>query len=199
MKMKKLHILCIAVLTAGVALAGLFDPDYRGDENSVHAVFRNPFAGSGLAVTLDVVEYNFGPSFYPVAPLAPSGFYDGITTLIQGPNFIDDLPLMKARVQLEFLSPAFFDDIYGNLLTPATWSIVESSDPLAVSTHHWIDIEIIPSLDFADIEFINLAEPVFNAPYIIEIDTVSIPEPASIGLLGLVTGGIFFTRRIFAI
>jgi hypothetical protein len=32
-----------------------------------------------------------------------------------------------------------------------------------------------------------------------DVRFVSIPEPASIGLLGLVSGGIFFTRRIFMV
>ena len=75
--MKKLHVLCIALLTAGVAMAGLFDPDYRGDENSVHAVFINPLGGTGIPSSLELVEFEAGPSNYPLAPVPAQGFYDG--------------------------------------------------------------------------------------------------------------------------
>lgn len=194
--MKKSSILCITVLTAGVAFAGLFDPDYRGDENSAHVVFENPLAGTGIPAPLNVVQFETGPSIYPLAPVTPSGFHDGFYTVIQAPNFIDELPMMKARVQLVFNFPTSYEFIYGNLLTPAVWNIVGSSDPLAVDTHHYIDIEIFPTLDVAEVEFANFQDP-NNSPAIIEIDTVSVPEPATLGLLGLISGGIYFSRRFF--
>ena len=39
-----------------------------------------------------------------------------------------------------------------------------------------------------------------QTPDFYQVDNIHvIPEPASLGLIGLVTGGIFFTRRIFGL
>jgi hypothetical protein len=202
MKMKKLHVLCIALLTAGVAMAGVFDPDYRGDDNSVHAIFVNPLATTGLPFTLDLVEFETGPSTYPLAPVTAEGFYDGFATGITLPNFIDELPMKKMRIQMDFLIPVsgidLFVDVYGVDPLPVDLFIVGGSDPSSFDISHYIDIEMYPNPDWEEIFIANLADPI-NAPYIVEIDTISIPEPATLGLLGLISGGIFFTRRIFTV
>ena len=93
--MKLLRILCIVLLTAGVASAnnigGPNAPDYRYDENSVLAVFENGFP-SVEPTEWHVALIEAGPSIYTLSTVQPEVFGDDIITEITLPNFIDELP-----------------------------------------------------------------------------------------------------------
>ncbi len=200
--MKLLNILCIALLTAGVASAVVIDnaPDYRGDENSVHALFENPVAGLPIPLDLILLGFEIGPSNYPLSPVGPQGFYDGLAlTHILLPNFIDELPMKKMRIQMEFINPVLgadlFVDVIGNDPLGAV-TVFEGGSVGTFDTFHYFDFVIYPNPDSEEIFIANLSDP-YNSPRIVEIDTISIPEPASIGLIGLISGGVYFTRRFF--
>ena len=199
--MKKLSILCIAVLTAGVTIAGVYDPDYRGDENSVHVVFEKPpFIPPGAPAPLALTVFDIGPSIYPLWPELPEADYDGWSTHIFMPNVIDELPMKKIRIQMEFDLPVAGADLFveafgGGPILGHTF-FTGGSDPFIPALEHFVDIEMFPNPDYETFYITNTYDPV-NSPRLIEIDTVSIPEPATLGLLGLISGGIYFARRFF--
>lgn len=201
--MKILNILCIALLTAGVAFAGIVvdnPPDYRGEANSVHAVFEviPLIFGTPPPLPQEPLLFETGPSNYPLAPINPEIFNDGISAVITLPNFIDDLPIKKMRIQMQFYEPIFgpdiFIDVFGYDPEPVIWNIVGGLEPVN-DYYHYVDIEMYPNPDY---EKIWISTPFMADPIrLIEIDTVSIPEPASLGMLALVTGSIYFARRFF--
>ncbi len=57
----------VVLVSAGTASAGPFDPAYRGDDNSVHAVFD----WVNFGVPWDVTEFSTGASFTSVTPSRP--------------------------------------------------------------------------------------------------------------------------------
>lgn len=204
--MKKINILCIALLTAGIASASVVGidnwPDYRGDDNSVHAIFEVPPLVVGIPPPPDEpILFETVPSIYPLAQIAPGILNDGISAVITLPNFIDDLPMKQMRIQMEFYEPIFGRDIWIDVIgvdpVGFSWNIVGGLEPI-FDSYHYVDIEISPNPDYETIWIGTWAgDP---APLtLITIDTVSIPEPASIGLLGLISGGIYFTRRFFIV
>ena len=202
--MKLLNILCITLLTAGVASAnsigGPFDPAYRYGENSVFAVFENGFPGFE-PTEWHVALFEPGPSIYPLSQQQPEVFGDENIIDILLPNFIDELPMKMMRIQMLFDAPVNAEDIF---------VIVDGFDSVAgtvpgnlvggsFGSHdvwHYMDFEIFPNPDEERI-FIEHFFP--ERLMTVIVDTVSIPEPASLGLLGLVTGGTFFLRRFFVV
>ena len=203
MRMKIPGILCTVLLVAGTAVSGPFDPEYRGTENSVYAVFNMELEAFGPLPPVPPappVIFETGPSNYPLAPVYPEVFNDGISAVVTLPNFIDELPLKKMRIQMEFDIPIFGQDIWIDVLgydpAPVTWSIVGGLEPIQ-DIWHYVDIEIYPNPDY---ETIWITTPFLADPIrLIEIDTVSIPEPASLGLIGLFAGGLCLARRFFVI
>ena len=198
--MKLLNILCIALLTAGVASAVVIDnaPDYRGDENSVHAVFD--MASGPVGVPVPPVIFETGPSSYLLSPILPSVVSSPNSIYLTLPNFIDELPMKKMRIQLSFDAPVIGDGVIIRVIgydpEPVTWNVVGGSDPSLPAFDHYIDIEMFPNPDWEDFTILNNSDP-HNSPQIIEIDTISIPEPASMAMIGLVATGIWFKRRFF--
>ena len=190
-----LFIAAVVFLIAGPASAVSNAPDYRGDPNSVHAIFdwvSNP--QSAWETTL----FEKGPSNYQLDPTVPAASDDGTDVIIDLPNFIDPLSFKFMRIQMFFDGPVSGDLIALEVEAfdpeDTLVNIVGGSGP-GGSNMHFIDVEIFPNPDWEQITIFGNS----NANIIpgnlltIEVDTVSLPEPATLGLLGL--GGLVLLRR----
>lgn len=193
----KFAVLLSAALTfasVAPASAGLFDPAYRGDINSIHAIFTWVSGQADWNTTL----FETGPSLFPLAPTIPLANDDGLDTTVDLPNFIDLLPLKLMRIQLSFNGMVSGDLIAADLLAfdpqPTSWSVVGNSGP-GDATNFFIDIEIMPNPDSEQITiFGNAVANIIPGNLIeIEIDTISIPEPSTLSLL--ILGGLAVLRR----
>ena len=176
----------VMLVRAGPASALSNDPDYRGDSNYVHAIFDwdSPSAW-------DTTLFEIGPSNYQLDPTVPAASDDGLNTVIDLPNFIDPLPFKLMRIQMFFDGP-----VSGELITaeitafdpqgPTLVSLVGSSGP-GESFEHYLDFEIFPNPDREQITIIGNS----NANILpgnlltIEVDTISLPEPATLMVLAL--------------
>ncbi len=185
-------VISIALL-AGVASAGAFDPSYRGDDNSIHAIFE--WAGDG---DWNTTVFETGQSNYPLIQVEASASDDGYDTTIQLPNFIDDLSVKQMRIVMAFDGPVMADaidiDVIAHDSQQATqWTIVGGST--GDLNLHYIDIEIFPNPDWEEIIIFgnDNANVVPGNLLMIEVDTVSVPEPATMGLLAM--GSLALLRR----
>ena len=185
----------VMLVSAGTAGAGPWDPAYRGDNNSVHAIFdwfSNQQADWGTTV------FETGLSKYPLDNMTPLATDDGTDTTIYLPNFIDPLPLKLMRIQIFFDSSVSGDliayDLFASDPLDTSWKIVGGSGP-GDNNSHWVDIEIIPNPDWEQITiFGNSGGNVLPGNLLtIEIDTISVPEPATLSLLAL--GALAMIRR----
>ncbi|MCP4591430.1 MAG: PEP-CTERM sorting domain-containing protein [bacterium] len=183
------------LVSAGPASAGPFDPTYRGDDNSVHAIFD--WVSFGQA-DWNTSLFETGSSTYALDASNPLATDDGTDTTVLLPNFIDPLPLKLMRIQMGFDGEVSGDLIAIDLLIgdplPTSWNVVGGSGP-GDGHWHYIDVEITPNPDWEEITIFgnsgaNLIPGNFLA---LEIDTVSLPEPASLSLLTL--GGLALVRR----
>ena len=183
------------VLLAAPVTAGTFDPSYRGDDNSVHAIFD--------WVSNDQTDWNTtlfetGPSIYPMENIQPSAFDDGNNITIQLPNFIDELPMKQMRMVIFFDGAVQADQFDIHVVAVDSqegtqWQIVGgSTGNLNV---HYVDFEIYPNPDWEQIRIFgnDSANIVPGNLLRIEVDTVSVPEPATMGLLAM--GSLALLRR----
>ncbi len=99
----------VILLSAGPASAVLLDPSYRGDPNSVHAIFDWV---SHTQADWETTLFETGPSNFPLNPTVPLATDSGTNTTIILPNFIDPLPLKLMRIQL-FFDGAVSGDLIG--------------------------------------------------------------------------------------
>lgn len=181
---------------ASSAYAGPFDPSFRGEANSVHAIFDWVSIDQN---DWDTTLFETGPSPFPLDPATPLATDDGLDTVVDLPNFIDPLPLKRVRIQL------FFD---GAVPGDAIGFDVSATDPLGGVTvtadggtvdeftdAHFFDFLIEPNPDFERIIiFGDTAANVVPGNLLrIEIDTISIPAPATLPAAGL--GLLALTRR----
>ena len=142
-------LLCIVLLSTSPAPAVPMDPSYRGDPNSVHAIFEfTPSVGAGSSWTTTL--FDSVASIYPLESFSPIAFDDGLDTTIQLPNFIDPLPLKLMRIVMFFDGPVPGGLIDGDLTAfdplQTSWGVVGGSGPIDSSVH-FLDIWIIPKPD----------------------------------------------------
>ena len=185
----------VVLVIAGPMSAGPFDPAYRGDPNSVHAIFDWVTFASVWNTTL----FDVGPSIHPLDPTVPFASDDGKDMRIGLPNFIDELPLKLMRIQLMFDGAVSGDSIAYDVFPfdplPTAWNVAGGSGP-GVSNAHWVDIEIVPNPDSEQIIVYGSGNAIPGNLLRIEVDTVSmVPEPATLTMLVPLLGGLAFLRR----
>ncbi len=186
--------LVIVILAIGIvstvtaparAITPSYDPNYRGDPNSVHAVFD--WAGSTAPWTLTTFET--GQSAYPLADVQASATDDGLDTTIELPNFIDPLSTKLMRIQLSFDGPVAGDllSVEVEAFDPETTIVNILGGSSGLDLVHYIDVEIFPNPDWERIIIFgnDVANIVPGNLLAVEIDTVSLPEPATLGVLTL--------------
>ncbi len=186
----------VALGAAAPALAGPFDPIFRGEPNSVHAVFE----WTGSTEWTNPV-FDTGPSDYPMADLAPIASDDGLNTTIELPNFIDPLPFKDMIIQMAFDGSVPVNDI--NI-------VVNGYDPLDVEVMETGRDSADPDLFWAAVEFRLLPNPDWEQIFIfgdtgmnivpgnlliIEIDTISFPAPGAVCVAGVAGLGVLRRRR----
>jgi len=112
------------------------------------------------------------------------------------PNYIDFEPIKYLRVQINGIwSPSIPPSVIGitaidNEVGPSVSVGFDGSDETFPGFHRWEDWHIIPNPDFETI-LIDVPANAFVNQVVIE--TTSIPEPASLGLLAC--GGLMLCRR----
>ncbi len=195
----------LLVLLASAALLGStipasaepapdYTPDYRGDPNSVHAVFE--WLDWGVPWAMPV--YETGEHIFPLDPTEPGALDDGTDTVIQLPNFIDPLPVKHMRIQMGFDGAVSGELLAQSILIEASdpagtpqWSIVDYSP--GDLNWHYVDIDIWPNPDSEVITIFGESGAAPGNLLYIEVDTVSVPEPMTMSLLA--AGGLALLRR----
>lgn len=143
---------------------------------------------------------NGGWFFDPIDPTATHG-----TITLEIPNWIDQEPIKYIRVQMNYLghpphhapvpevSGIFGEDhatpgtLHGTPDGPPVYTVLDQFD----TDWHWYqDWTIQPNPDW---EIIEIVVPGDIFVYEVVVDTLSIPEPASLSLLAL--GGLALLRR----
>ena len=210
----------LVVLVAATALLGSsvavyaippdLAPDYRGDPNSVHAIFEwmpNDYPdGQGdftvVGGTWNTVLFETGTQQYPLDPTQPVAFDDGLNTTVDLPNFVDELPIKHMRIRMDFDGPVDFgllqQAINISAVDPSgtpTWGIVGSGAYDNGLATYYVDIDIEPNPDSDTIAILGDvgANIVPGNLLLIEVDTVSVPEPMTMSLLA--AGGLALLRR----
>ena len=209
--MKTLGLATVVMMAlASSALAWDFDPPpWRGGPLSVHVEWN--FDASGTAPSLFATVGATG-QLAPVQPVltltgGTAVWGSGAWTIIQSadfrldiPNWIDTEPLKLMHIQWHFTggtaavlnSVTAYDgpDIWqvgshpGESITHSIWG---PPDPLQTTID---DVVIVPNPDWEIIYFTMLGSGIFEQ---VVVDTISIPEPATITLLAM--GGLLAMRR----
>lgn len=171
---------------------------YRGEPNSVLAKFN--LQGSA---SLDLFVEGANPTF-PLSTVLPDIFEDLTSDPLYQvtlPNYIDDLPLKRMRIQYSWFGQAGDASTQTINVVPNTGGLIrlEAAGPITPvpgvvnAFYRWDDFEIYPNPDFetVQVEFTN-ADPRW-----LVFDTIStIPEPAGclLALLGVI-GRVVRTGR----
>ena len=192
------RIPCLATMLVCVsltpALAGPFDPAFKGGPDSIHVAFDWDTFDAPWTVS----EFSNGPTSYPLSDQGPSSIEADAEVAFIIPNLIDPLPVKHLRMQL------FFDGAVDFNLIDVS---VVGHDPLGAlatetgrggdhSLHvYYIDFDIVPNPDWEEIFFHGdpaggIVPGNFNR---LEVDTVSVPEPATLSLLCV--GSVPLIRR----
>lgn len=174
-------------------------PSYRGQPLSVHAHWATDPSSGLLSLNQFSWVDDSDPLTYmhPILPSTPvvPGF-DNLYWL-QLPNFVDELPTKFMRLQLTWSGTTqpplsiFSNALELGQLIPG--AITYSSTPLVFTQpdggYQYFDIEFHPNPDFEDV-YVKL--PSDGRLEQVVIDTISIPEPATLGLLAF--GGLALMR-----
>jgi hypothetical protein len=196
--------LCIILGLSSTPVFGddLNPPSYRGQPLSVHAHWNvDPTSGSG---DLGLSQFSWvddnDPSTYlhstivsnPVAK-DPNNVYQFML-----PNFVDELPLKLLRIQVAWTGttqPPLGVSGYGLDIGQHIPGVVTvASTPLVFTQpdggYQFFDMEFRPN---PDMEWVYVTVPSDGHLDQVVIDTISVPEPAMLGLLAL--GGLALIRH----
>ncbi len=203
----------VAALVLGLCTAvalgdDIAPPDYRGQPVSTFVHWDFGVTGA------NPVDFGFGPDpdglTGPITPntavdpslqiFTPDPQHPFTTYLFTMPNWIDDLPLKKLRIQITYTDLIAGDGSFpvpaianlsatdnGNAVNPSGIinTFVTTPENVDLDTFFFfMDWEIRPNPDFETFEVqvpsgVSLDQVVF--------DSISIPEPASLALIGLGT------------
>jgi len=105
-------------------------------------------------------------------------------------NWVDLEPVKFLRIQVTFDGPAPFVSGLNAIDPSGPVTIVPAGTTLFDPSHILFEYELYPN---PDVEIITLEMPAGGSIDQVVIDTISIPEPASMGLLAL--GGLALLRR----
>ncbi len=175
-------------------------PPYRGEPLSVYAHWvGDPAVGLVLESFSAVDDDDPSTSLYPMDPgvsivAGAAGIYE-----FQVPNFIDEMPIKYLRLQLTWegttLPPrSVITDGYMATGEAVPGFVTSASTPLAYTQpdggYQYFDIEYRPNPAF---ERIQVALPPNSVLVQAVVDSISIPEPASLALMAF--GGLAFLRQ----
>jgi hypothetical protein len=190
----------ILIFSYSYAVAdNLNPPAYVGNPLSVHAEWQVVFGATPLYLSQwsfvddsDPSTYLY-PNFTPSSPVQPNGdIYQ-----LQLPNWVDQMPVKYMRLQLTWMGNPqppvniFSEGLDGvNLIS----GVIVNTSPIQTLppafTYQYYDFEFHPNLDFERVHVQVAPGAVLSQ---IVIDTVSVPEPATMGLLAL--GSLVLRRR----
>ncbi|MEN6306318.1 MAG: PEP-CTERM sorting domain-containing protein [Anaerohalosphaeraceae bacterium] len=178
-------------------------PPYRGGPLSVYAHW-NLLPGTtflnltGFSTVDDndptTVLHPVQPS--PQVPQGPGGSYE-----FQLPNFVDQMPIKYMRVQLAWLNssipPISVSSLALDGTNPITGQVTYISpvmpDASGVGAYQYYDLIFKPNPDFERVQIAFTPNAVLSQ---VVIDTIStVPEPATLGLLGIGALGLLRRRR----
>ena len=201
-----------ATSQAGVIEGAGEAPDYRGGPLSVYADFDGTASASSSSVSLPSSPSKFGfvhdgnPDhwfYWNVEPTlemldAPGGGFD---VTVELPNWVDQLPEKHMRVHLSWLGDlppevtqiTGISDVDGSGSGTATHVGSSPVGPItpagSYQYHDWI---LEPNPDW---ESITINVPEGTELMRVTVDTVSIPEPGTVGLLAAGAGLMLLRRR----
>jgi len=207
--MKKMLILGLALVLTGSTLTyadDLFPPPWRGHPRSTFAQWEFDYPGVpgayGHYPQPDIWQNPFGP---PTAHVVPGPGMEwmpeyqgrpGVWPLsgridFEIPNFPEPLPEKRIWVQVTFQNqPGGNGGVLGSNPPPALWNTISFIALPDGWLHQTIELVIRPNPPFEVLSLfgdINVDEVV--------IDTICIPEPATLGLLALAAPLAVFRRR----
>lgn len=205
-----INIVCclVVLLFSSAVIAGTTDiaPVYRGTAHSLHVKYESPGQNEWY---LTVFDEGVNPT-YPLSSFQESFLEetkdDSIDYMIELPNYIDQEPIKFIRIQLSFNYEVSSDDleivVSGGV--SAVPGIITGGSPSGSATHHYFDIELRPNPEFENIGIFWTQDESAGADSIddptlltqIEIDTISIPEPATIAILALGSLGLIRKRLV---
>lgn len=182
-------VVVLAVAGPAWAVVPSYTPSYRGDPNSVHAIFD--WGSDAWNVTL----FESVSGGYPLDQTSASASDDGMDVTVILPNFIDPLPMKLMRIQLFFDGPVDSDLLEGEITAydPTGAVVVNDAGDLGSVTASvlYFDFELFPNPDWEQaVLYGNENANILPGNLLrMEFDTVSIiPEPATLGVL--LAGGL---------
>lgn len=192
----------VMVLMAGnLALADNLNPPwYHGGPLSVFVHWSGdtglPIEPDWSSVDDDDPSTMLMPNMFPMYERGTSTA--GGQYMFQIPNFIDEMPIKLLRIQLTWVGttapPHTISAIGIDGPNVAPGIVTFASVPLVFTQpdggYQYFDLEFRPNPDF---EFINVQLAPGAELVQVVIDSISLPEPATVGLLAL--GGLTMLRR----
>jgi hypothetical protein len=130
--------------------------------------------------------------FYMILPPPGFVFSDNARYVFDVPNFVDEMPIKYLRIQLTWegttAPPLGVDSTGFEGSTPVSGLVTFASTPLVFTQpdggYQYFDLEYIPNPDYETIT-VQVADGAQLVQVV--IDSVSVPEPATIGLLAFGT------------